>query len=198
MSPGAICGIITHMRDDARSAGDKVRMLQAALMGGLAPVPIFVVLVMTTQVAVWKLLLVGLIASIFAAWAAGTFFGLRHVHEAASRAVLGGRHYYFCHQEIRVLFDEYSDVWLRLEDIRHCLGGDGRGVRHYAPEEATLIAGQGRHLYLSEAGVRRYLGTSRHPDRQKFALWFERDFLKPLKARRERNLPLYSTGTGGP
>lgn len=187
-----------RMGDQSMSAGDRVRLGRAALLGGLAPLPLFVVLYMTEQAAAWKLVVLGVCSSALAAWSSATWFGLRHVHAAAARAVFGGRHYYFGHQEIRVLFDDYDEAWMRLVDIRACLGGDGRGVRHYAPGEATLIAGEGRHVFLSISGVRRYLGTSRHPDRQKFTVWLERDFLLPLEKRRERRLPLHSTGSGGP
>lgn len=177
--------------------GDKVRFLQVAVLGGLGPAALFAALAWATgRMPVWQGVLIGLGTGGFAIWAAWTFFGVTHIERLAARVAHGGRHYYFGQEEIRVVFDDFEEAWVRLADLQRCIGGDPRGVRHFHATEATRIEGGGRHLYLSVAGVRRYLRTTRHPDRQKFSTWFERDFVAPFETRRARNLPLHSTGSG--
>ena len=177
--------------------GDKVRMLQVAILGGLAPALVFALMAFASgRMPVWWALPFGLATCLFTVWAAGTFFGISWLHGLAARAVHGGRHYYFGLQEIRVVFDDEDEAWLRLADLRACIGGDGRGVRHYSVLEATRVEGQGDQPYLSVAGVRRYMRMARHPDLAAFALWLERDFVMPLERRRERSLPLHSSGEG--
>jgi len=177
--------------------GDKVRAIQVALIGGLAPGLVFGLLAWVTgRVPVWWSVFIGIGTATLAIWAAWTFFGIAHLERMAARAAHGGRHYYFGQQEIRVVFDDADGAWLRLADVRCCIGGDAARIRHFLPSEATTFSGSGRHVYLSEPGVRRYVAVTRHPDLQKFMLWFERDFIAPLDARRARNLPLHGTGSG--
>lgn len=180
-------------------SGDRVRLIPVIVLGTFAPMLLLGLLSLASgRFPLWWALPVGLACGGIAAWAVLTFFGVAHLERMAAKAVHGGRHYYFGHDEIRVLFDDDDRAWLRLADIRVCLGGDGRGVRHFAPAELTLIAGEGAKPYLSIDGVRRYIKTSRHPDRQRFVLWFEREFVAPLEKRRERHLPMQSTGSGAP
>jgi hypothetical protein len=177
--------------------GDKVRFIQVALLGGFAPALVFGFFAwITGRVPLWWALLLGLVCGAIAIWAGWTFFGITHLERLAAHAVHGGRHYYFEHEEIRVVFDDYEEAWIRLADVRRCVGGDASGIRHFHPREAARVDGGGRHVYLSVVGVRRYLKTLRHPDKQRFSVWFERDFVTPFERRRERNLPLHSTGSG--
>jgi hypothetical protein len=177
--------------------GDRVRILKLGLLGAVAPGALLLVLLWATgRASPWWALPFGLASGLVTTWAMTTFFGVTQLERLAARTVHGGRHYYFGHDELRVVFDDGGRAWMRLEDVRRVAGGDPRGIRHFGPEESTTIEGGGRHAYLSVTGVRRYLNTSRHPDRQKFLLWFERDFVAPNEKRRERNLPLHSTGGG--
>jgi hypothetical protein len=177
--------------------GDRVRVLRLGLLGAGAPGALmFVALWATGKASLWWALPFALAAGLLTAWAMTTFFGVAQLERLAARAVHGGRHYYFGHDELRVVFDDDGGAWMRQADVTRVVGGDPRGIRHFTPDEATAIEGGGRHVYLSVAGVRRYLNTTRHPDRQKFLLWFERDFIAPIEKRRARNLPLHSTGAG--
>jgi hypothetical protein len=177
--------------------GDKIRMVQVGVLGACAPACLYALLGFASErFPLWWAIPFGVATGLATTWAASTFFGITQLHQLAARSVHGGRHYYFGLQELRVVFDDDGCAWMRLDDVRLCVGGDGRGVRHYAPAEATLVQGAGRHVYLSVAGVRRYLRLARHADLAAFTLWFERDFVIPLERRRERNLPLHSTGGG--
>ena len=177
--------------------GDKVRALQVALIGGLAPGLVFGLLAWVTgRVPVWWAIVIGISTAALAIWAAWTFFGIAHLQRLAARVAHGGRHYYFGHEEIRVVFDDNDSAWLCLADLRRCIGGDAGRIRHFLPTEATTFRASSRQVYLSEAGVRRYVAVTRHADLQKFTLWFERDFISPIEKRRARNLPLHPTGGG--
>ena len=177
--------------------GDKIRFLQVGLLGTLVPTALLGGFAWASErMSVWWGLAIGLACAPFAIWAGWTFFGITHLERLAARIAHGGRHYYFEHEEIRVMIDDFDDAWIRLADLRRCIGGAASGVRHYHPTEATRIKGGGRHAYLSVAGVRRYLGTTRHADKQKFSLWFERDLVAPFERRRDQGLPLHGTGSG--
>ncbi|MBL8385074.1 MAG: hypothetical protein JNM90_18470 [Burkholderiales bacterium] len=178
-------------------SGDRIRALQLVPYVGLLPAALFALAAWTTgRFPVWWAVPVGLIGSVAAIWAGATFFGVTHLERLAAQAVHGGRHYYFEQHEIRVLFDEDDGLWLRLDDIRRAVGGDPRVLRHFGDDEATHFAGQRRRVFVSAAGARRYLKSSRHPDRARFLLWLERDLEAPIAKRRERGLTLHGTGGG--
>lgn len=134
------------------------------------------------------------ILGIFTAWMCTTFFGIASLERLAAHVAHGGRHYYFEAQEIQVRIDVANEVWLRFDDVRACIGGDPRALRHFSEQEVSTIDGEGRASYLSFAGVRRLLRTSRHHDAVKFSQWFEREMVNPMMNRRERALPLHATG----
>ena len=178
-------------------AGDRIRFIPIVVVGTLAPGLLLALMAgLTGAIPVWWSIPFGLACGALAAWASLTFFGVAQIERLAAAAAHGGRHYYFEQQEIQVRFDEAGGAWLRLADIRRCVGGDTHGIRHYASTEACLVDGEGRAIYLSIGGVRRYVRLVRHADKRAFLLWFERDFVVPIERRRERNLPLHSTGGG--
>ena len=178
-------------------AGDRIRFIPIVVVGTLVPGFLLALMAgLTETIPVWWSIPFGLAFGASTAWASFTFFGVSHLERLAAVAAHGGRHYYFEREEIQVRFDEAGGPWLRLADIRRCVGGDASGIRHYAPTDASLLDGEGRAIYLSIAGVRRYVRLVRHADRGAFLLWFERDFVVPIERRRERKLPLHSTGGG--
>jgi hypothetical protein len=175
--------------------GDQFRLLRFSLLGALAPGGLVAMIAVTSgKFPVWWAVVAGLASGALTGWAATTIFGLTQIAQLAAHAVHAGRNYYFEQIEIRVVFDDGGTAWLRLHDVRACIGGDAGSVRHFHSNEAALVEGMGRHIYLSAEGVRRYLKTNRHAARQKFHLWFERELLAPIEQRRTRGLPLHATG----
>lgn len=185
---------------DVMRPGDQVRFLQVALICSLAPGLVVALWAWANGRPIWWAVPIGMASGLFAGlasyWASCSFFGIAHLERIAAHRVHGGRHHYFEQQEVRVVFDELDDLWLCLDDLRKCIGGDVAAIRHYAPHEATTFEGRGRGAYLSVAGARRHLRLARHPDSPKFITWFETDLLAPIERRRERGLPLYGSGEG--
>ena len=177
--------------------GDQTRLIAGTLLGACVPAALVAVVAQSTgRVSVWWVLPVALAAGTLTAWAMTTIFGLSQIARLAAQAAHGGRHYYFEQREIGVVFDDAGQVWLRLKDLQACVGGSAAVVRHFQGDEASLVQGKRRDVYLSVGGVRRLLKLNRHADRQKFLLWFERELLAPIEQRRARSLPLHSTGDG--
>ena len=176
--------------------GDQVRFLQVALIGTLAPGMVVALWAWANGRPIWWAVPIGVVSGLFAGWASWAIFGIASLERIAAHRVHGGRHHYFEQQEIRVVFDEVDDLWVCLDDMRKCIGGDAAAIRHYAAHEATTFEGRGRATYLSVDGTRRYLRLARHPDLLKFTKWFETDLLAPIERRRERGLPLYGSGDG--
>ena len=175
--------------------GDQFRLIRYSVFGALAPGALVGMIAVTSGAfPVWWALVAGIASGGLTGWAVTTLFGLTQLVDLAAQSAHGGRHYYFDQRELRVVFDGEGDVWVRLRDIQACVGGDAGVVRHFQNDEAARVEGQGRYVYLSVDGVRRFLKTSRHGDRKKFLLWFERELLLPLEQRRARGLPLHSTG----
>lgn len=182
---------------DFMRLGDQVRFLQIALIGCLVPGLLMAFWAWANGHPVWWAVPSGIASGLLTSLAGWSFFfGIAQIERIAARRVHGGRHHYFEQQELRLVFDEVDDVWVCLADLQKCIGGEAAAVRHYAPHEATIFEGRGRAVYLSVAGARRYLRRSRHADLPKFVKWFECDLLAPIERRRERGLPLYSSGEG--
>ena len=180
-------------------SGDRIRLAQLAVYGAAPPMVVVGLLSFATgSPPIWWVPLIGVASGAVTVWAAWSLFGLGHVAALAAQAVHGGRHYYFGHEEIRVLFDADGAPWLRVDDVRRCIGGDTDRLRHYDAAHAGRFEGEGRKVFLSEAGVRRWVRASRHADAARFLLWYERDFLMPLENRRRRGMRLHATGDGHP
>ena len=104
-----------------------------------------------------------------------------------------GRHdwYSFHGTTIRVFFDDGHKPWMAAKEIAHILAaGDVpsafRGYR--ASEFAKQPFANDEHC-LSEAGLRRLLKQSQHPEAHAMLLWLERDVLFPLRERQTRATP---------
>jgi len=176
--------------------GDQARLIAIAGLSLAAYLIVIGGLFMAAGIRLtWALpLCLGL--SALTVWASISFFGVVHLERLAAHIAHGGRHYYFGAQEVDVLVDEFRRVWVRLSDVQACVGGEARLLKHYSVDEAGYFEGQGQRLFLSPAGVRRYLQGREHPDLQKFRLWFERELVMPMERRREQGLPVHGTGKG--
>ena len=175
--------------------GDKYRLIGIGVGSSLGYA--LVLGAVSTQLGAFRFLWVlpvSALLGLFTAWMCVSLFGIADLERLAAHRAHGGRHYYFESQEIQVRIDVANEVWLRFIDVKACIGGDPAALRHFAGHEMSLIDGEGRASYVSFAGVRRLLRTSRHRDAQKFSLWFERELVKPMQTRRDRSLPLHETG----
>jgi len=104
-----------------------------------------------------------------------------------------GRHdwYGFHGSTIRVFFDEQHKPWLAAKEIAHILaaGSVPEAFRGYRPAEFGKPAFANEEYCVSEAGLRRLLKGSQHPEAHAMLLWLERDVLFPLQERENRPKP---------
>ena len=98
-----------------------------------------------------------------------------------------GRHdwYGFHGSTIRVFFDERRNPWLAAKEVAHILaaGDIPEAFRGYRFGEFAQQPFAGNEYCLSEAGLRRLLKGSQHPEAHAMLLWLERDVLFPLQRR---------------
>jgi BRO family protein len=110
---------------------------------------------------------------------------------AAKKEVQGvehaGRHdwYGFHGSTIRVFFDERRNPWMAAKEIAHILavGDVPEAFRGYRASEFAKQPFANDEYCLSEAGLRRLLKQSQHPEAHAMLLWLERDVLFPLQRR---------------
>ncbi|HTL25641.1 MAG TPA: BRO family protein [Burkholderiales bacterium] len=104
-----------------------------------------------------------------------------------------GRHdwYSFHGMTIRVFFDERRKPWMAAKEIAHILavGGLPDAFRGYRSAEFGKQPFAKGEYCLSEAGLRRLLKSSQHPEAHPMLLWLERDVLFPLRERENRPTP---------
>lgn len=116
---------------------------------------------------------------------------------AAKKKVQGvehaGRHdwYGFHGSTIRVFFDETRKPWMAAKEIAHILavGDVPEAFRGYRSSEFAKQPFAADEYCLSEAGLRRLLNASQHPEAHAMLLWLERDVLFPLHRRDEKPIP---------
>jgi len=116
---------------------------------------------------------------------------------AAKKKVQGvehaGRHdwYGFHGSTIRVFFDDRRNPWIAATEVAHLLAvGDVPGAfRGYRASEFARLPFAKDEYGLSEAGLRRLLKSSQHPEAHAMLLWLEREVLFPLQRREERPIP---------
>src|SRR6185503_20882004 len=116
---------------------------------------------------------------------------------AAKKKVQGvehaGRHdwYGFHGTTIRVFFDERRKPWMAAKEIAHILatGDVPEAFRGYRSSEFAQQPFANDEYCLSEAGLRRLLKDSQHPEAHPMLLWLERDVLFPLPERQTRATP---------
>lgn len=113
---------------------------------------------------------------------------------AAKKKVQGvehaGRHdwYGFHGTNIRVFFDERKKPWMAAKEIAHILaaGDVPEAFRGYRSAEFGKQPFANDEYCLSEAGLRRMLKASQHPEAHPMLLWLERDVLFPLRERENK------------
>ncbi len=91
-------------------------------------------------------------------------------------------------QRVRVFLDEDHRPWFAVNEIAFIfeLEVEAATFRHYGPREYG-IAGTAAEACLSESGLRRLIKYSPHRDAGALGAWLERDVLRVLRNRRERN-----------
>lgn len=100
-----------------------------------------------------------------------------------------GRHewYAFHGQRVRVFLDEDGAPWFAANEIGAVLGlkAPDEVLRGYEAAEAANPHFANGEKCLSEAGLRRMIKYSQHPDASALGIWLEREVLFPLR----RNKP---------
>ena len=115
------------------------------------------------------------------------FSGVHAARKKVQGVEHAGRHdwYGFHGSTIRVFFDERRNPWMAAKEIAHILAvGDVPGAfRGYRASEFAKQPFANDEYCLSEAGLRRLLKQSTHPEAHAMLLWLERDVLFPLQRR---------------
>ena len=90
-------------------------------------------------------------------------------------------------QRVRVFFDELHAPWFAAKDICGILGLGRRDdpFRHFGAKEYAVPESAGEPC-LSEAGLRRLIKYSKHPDAVGLGPWLDREVLQMIARRRER------------
>jgi hypothetical protein len=112
--------------------------------------------------------------------------------DAARHKVQGvehaGRHewYAFHGQRVRVFMDESGAPWFAASEIAAILGirDAAEALRAYSASEAGQPDFARGERCLSEAGLRRAIKYSKHPDASALGIWLEREVLFPLRQRK--------------
>jgi len=121
------------------------------------------------------------------------FFGMHKARKKVQGVEHAGRHdwYGFHGTNIRVFFDDQRKPWLAAKEIAHILaaGAIPEAFRGYRSAEFGRQPFANEEYCLSEAGLRRLLKGSQHPDAHPMLLWLERDVLFPLRERGNRPTP---------
>jgi hypothetical protein len=101
----------------------------------------------------------------------------------------GHRHewYGFKGQRVRVFLDAEQQPWFACNEIAFLLGIDDpkTAFRSYAPHEYGTPESASERC-LSEAGLRRLIKYSTHPDAVALGVWLERDVLRMLRNTKAR------------
>lgn len=118
------------------------------------------------------------------------FAGLHAARKKVQGVEHAGRHdwYGFHGTTIRVFFDERRNPWMAAKEIAHLLqaGPIPATFRGYRSAEFAKQSFANDEYCLSEAGLRRLLASSSHPEAHAMLLWLEREVLFPLRMREEQ------------
>jgi len=96
--------------------------------------------------------------------------------------------YAFKGQRVRVFLDGRRQPWFPVNEIAFILSleVDEKTFRRYGPGELAVPEGASEKC-LSEIGLRRLIKSSTHRDAGALGLWLERDVLRMLRNRAERD-----------
>jgi hypothetical protein len=121
------------------------------------------------------------------------FFGFYKARRKVQGVEHAGRHdwYGFHGTTIRVFFDDRRKPWMAAKEIAHILatGDVPEAFRGYRSSEFAQQPFANDEYCLSEAGLRRLLKGSQHPEAHPMLLWLERDVLFPLREQQTRATP---------
>jgi hypothetical protein len=121
-------------------------------------------------------------------WTGALFTALERSQRYVQGAEGDHRHewYAFRGQRVRVLIDDQRRPWFAANEIVFLLqlGDEKQAFRHYGPQEYGIPESQSEG-YVSEAGLRRLIRYSKHPDAGALGIWLERDVLRMLRNRKQ-------------
>jgi BRO family protein len=121
------------------------------------------------------------------------FSGVHAARKKVQGVEHAGRHdwYGFHGSTIRVFFDERRNPWMAAKEIAHilALGDVPEAFRGYRTSEFAKQPFAKDEYCFSEAGLRRLLKQSQHPEAHAMLLWLEREVLFPLQRREEKPIP---------
>jgi hypothetical protein len=123
-------------------------------------------------------------------WTGSLFSALARAKSYVEGVEGDSRHewYAFKGQRVRVFLDANQQPWFALNEIAYILSlqVDEKTFRHYGARELGTPESASEKC-LSERGLRRLIRHSTHADAGALGLWLERDVLRMLKNRAERN-----------
>lgn len=98
--------------------------------------------------------------------------------------------YAFKGQRVRVFLDQAGQPWFALNEIAFILAikVDDSTFRHYSAKEVSTPSTAPERC-LSESGLRRLIKYSKHRDAGALGLWLEREVLRVLENKKERERP---------
>jgi hypothetical protein len=123
-------------------------------------------------------------------WAGSLFTALARAKRYVEGVEGDHRHEWhaFKGQRVRVFLDRKQEPWFPLNEIAFILAleVDEKAFRTYGPNEVGTPDGASGKC-LSESGLRRLIRYSPHRDAGALGLWLERDVLRILRNRAERD-----------
>ncbi len=130
-----------------------------------------------------------LLAYVFSrSWTGLLFTSLERAKRYVEGAEGDHRHewYSFRGQRVRVFLDEMQRPWFALNEIAFILDvkDEKSTFRHYGPHEYGIPESASERC-ISEAGLRRLIKYSAHPDAGALGIWLEREVLRMLRNRKE-------------
>jgi hypothetical protein len=140
--------------------------------------------------AILLLWTVPVLAVVFSwSWTGSLFTALERAKRYIQGAEGDHRHewYSFRGQRVRVFLDEKQEPWFALNEIAFILAlkDEKNTFRHYGPQEYGIPESASESC-LSESGLRRLIKYSAHPDAGALGTWLEREVLRVLKNRKQR------------
>ena len=141
-------------------------------------------------IAILLLATVPVLAVVFSwTWTGSIFTSLEWAKRYVDGAEGDHRHewYSFKGQRIRVFLDEAQRPWFAVNEIAFVLDlkDEKQSFRHFGPDEYGNPESASERC-LSESGLRRLIKYSAHPDAGALGIWLEREVLRMLRNRKER------------
>ena len=143
-----------------------------------------------TMYAILMLAAVPVVAGLLAwTWTGSLFTSLEWAKRYVQGAEGAHRHewYSFKSQRVRVFLDDAQQPWFPVNEIAFILDlkVEKNTFRHYGPDQYGIPESASEPC-LSETGLRRLIKYSTHPDAGALHNWLEREVLRMLRNRKER------------